>query len=337
MLSIAPIALPATPGSAGTDDLFYITDDVAGLTTLMVNVFFLGHANSDDWVLVDCGIPPYAGKIIRTAGQRFRGPPRAIVLTHGHFDHIGTVHTLLSHWPDVPVYAHELEFPYLTGQAKYPPADPTVGGGMMATTSWMLPHGPIDIRDRLRKLPADDALSAEAGPSAARGGMVPFAPGWRWVHTPGHTPGHVSLFREADRVLIAGDAFVTQKQESIYGVMSQELQIHGPPWYFTPDWPSAYESVKALAHLRPAVAATGHGRPMHNPRLAHDLSRLVRDFRTVGMPAQGRYVMEPAVSGLDGPVYIPPRSGMSPGVKTALIAGAVALGVMFLRGRGPRA
>ena len=39
-------------------------------------------------------------------------------------------------------------------------------------------------------------------------------PGWRWVHTPGHTAGHVSLFRDADRTLIAGDAFVTTKQES---------------------------------------------------------------------------------------------------------------------------
>jgi hypothetical protein len=38
-------------------------------------------------------------------------------------------------------------------------------------------------------------------------------PGWRWMHTPGHTEGHVCLFRNSDRTLIAGDAFTTTKQE----------------------------------------------------------------------------------------------------------------------------
>ncbi|OLO27054.1 hypothetical protein BTR23_21210 [Alkalihalophilus pseudofirmus] len=57
---------------------------------------------------------------------------------------------------------------------------------------------------------------------------------FRWIHSPGHTPGHVSLFRDADRTLIVGDAFVTIKQESLYSVITQEQQISGPPRYFTP-------------------------------------------------------------------------------------------------------
>ena len=54
-------------------------------------------------------------------------------------------------------------------------------------------------------------------------------PGWRWIPTPGHTPGHVSLFREADRSLIAGDAFVTVRQDSLYKVVIQQGKSAGRP------------------------------------------------------------------------------------------------------------
>src|SRR4051794_3070678 len=64
------------------------------------------------------------------AADRFsrRARPSAIILTHGHFDHVGALEHLAEHW-DAPVYAHELEMPNLDGRASYPPADPTVGGG----------------------------------------------------------------------------------------------------------------------------------------------------------------------------------------------------------------
>ena len=54
-------------------------------------------------------------------------------------------------------------------------------------------------------------------------------PGWKWIHTPGHTEGHISLFHEKDRVLIAADAFSTTKQESLLSVMTHAEQISGPP------------------------------------------------------------------------------------------------------------
>ena len=50
-------------------------------------------------------------------------------------------------------------------------------------------------------------------------GTIPGLPGWKWIHTPGHSPGHVSLFRESDRVLLAGDAFVTVRTDSFYKVI----------------------------------------------------------------------------------------------------------------------
>jgi glyoxylase-like metal-dependent hydrolase (beta-lactamase superfamily II) len=70
----------------------------------------------------------------------------------------------------------------------------------MARLSPLYPRGPVNVSGRLRALPAD--------------GSVPGMPGWRWVHTPGHTPGHVSLWRESDRTILAGDAFITTRQES---------------------------------------------------------------------------------------------------------------------------
>jgi glyoxylase-like metal-dependent hydrolase (beta-lactamase superfamily II) len=173
-------------------------------------------------------------------------------LTHGHFDHVGPLETLAKDW-DVPVYAHMLEHRYLNGTESYPPPDPTVGGGLMSLLSPLYPRKPVDIDERLRPLRDD--------------GSVPGMPGWRWLHTPGHTPGHVSLWREIDRLLVAGDAFITTRQESAYAAITQAPEMHGPPMYFTPDWVSARASVQSLAALSPDVVITGHGQAMQGQEM----------------------------------------------------------------------
>jgi glyoxylase-like metal-dependent hydrolase (beta-lactamase superfamily II) len=104
----------------------------------------------------------------------------------------------------------------------------------------------------------------------------------------------VSLFRETDRCLIAGDAFVTTRQESLYAVVTQEPEVNGPPAYFTPDWANARRSVERLAALRPAIAATGHGPPMRGQELSDGLERLVREFDRIAVPERGRYVRSSA-------------------------------------------
>jgi glyoxylase-like metal-dependent hydrolase (beta-lactamase superfamily II) len=250
--------------------------DIAYLRALIVNIVFVGQPGSGDWVLVDAGIATYDDNIAAFAAERLGPhPPRAIVLTHGHFDHVGTLHKLLERW-NVPVYAHEKELPYLTGKADYPAGDPSVGGGLMARVSPLYPHKGIDLGGHVHPLPND--------------GTIPAMPEWRWVATPGHTPGHVSLFRERDRALIAGDAFITVKQESAFAVMTQEKEIHGPPAYFTPDWDEARESVRRLEALRPATAITGHGVPIAEKELADGLAALARDFDRLAVPELGKYV-----------------------------------------------
>ncbi|AJE53847.1 MBL fold metallo-hydrolase [Paenibacillus polymyxa] len=249
--------------------------DLLSLRTLFVNVCFIGEPGSRSWVLVDTGMAGFTDSIIRLAEERFSGPPVAIVLTHGHFDHVGSVIELVQHW-GTPVYAHPLELPYLTGMKDYQKPDPSVGGGLMSGISFLYPNDAIDLDDRITSLPRD--------------GSIPGAPGWKWLHTPGHTPGHVSLFHEQRRLMVAGDAFITVKQESALAVLLQEKEIHGPPAYFTTDWQAAQRSVKMLAGLKPAIAVTGHGHFMQGTELTDQLERLAGNFEHMAVPKQGRYV-----------------------------------------------
>jgi glyoxylase-like metal-dependent hydrolase (beta-lactamase superfamily II) len=277
----------------GSGALLPVTDDVVGLRIVMVNVYFVGTPGSGGpWALVDAGLIGSEEKIIQVAQERFGDtPPVAIIMTHGHFDHVGALKDLAKYW-NVPVYAHPLEMPYLTGRSAYPPPDPTVGGGMMAVLSRFYPRDPVDLGDRALPLP-DDAT-------------VPGMPGWRWIHTPGHSAGHVSFFRDDDRVMIVGDAFVTTRQESALSVLTQRQEVHGPPAYFTTDWDAAHNSVRLLASLEPSVAATGHGTPMKGKKLARELTTLARSFDRLALPVDGRYVREPALANEEGIISIPP-------------------------------
>jgi glyoxylase-like metal-dependent hydrolase (beta-lactamase superfamily II) len=259
------------------DNTRQIVADVAYRQLAIVNVIFVGFENAGDgnWVLVDAGIPGSAGAIRSAAKARFggNGRPACIIMTHGHFDHVGVLETLASEW-EVPVYAHAAEHPYLDGSQSYPSADPSVGGGLLARLSPLFPTKPVNVASRLYDLPCDHS--------------VPFMPEWQWIHTPGHTPGHISLWRKGDRVLIAGDAFITTRQESAYAAVTQTPEMHGPPMYFTPDWESAKRSVRALAALAPEIVVTGHGAAMQGPQMRAALDALAQRFDEVAVPSQYR-------------------------------------------------
>lgn len=249
--------------------------DIAYLRLSIVNAVFIGPPDVGDkgWILVDTGLATSAKAIREAAARRFgaSSTPASIILTHGHFDHVGSAETLAREW-DVPIYAHPLELPYLDGSTAYPPADPWVGGGIMALLSPFYPREPVDLGGRLRLLPEN--------------GSVPGAPGWQWIHTPGHASGHVSLWRASDRVLVAGDAVITTGQESAYEVIVQQLEMHGPPRYFTPDWKAAGQSAKALADLNPNLIITGHGAPAAGEEMREALKLLARDFEHIAVPSK---------------------------------------------------
>jgi glyoxylase-like metal-dependent hydrolase (beta-lactamase superfamily II) len=290
------------------ENAFTVAPGVWGRKDTFVNFYAITDEKS--WVLVDAGLRWSASKIKAMANELFGegSKPAAIILTHGHFDHVGALPTLLKEW-DVPVYAHELELPYLTGQSPYPPADSSVGGGMMSMMAFMYPNSPINISKNIRKLPAN--------------GNVPEITGWKFIETPGHSPGHISLYRERDKVLIAGDAFVTTKAESAFYALTSKEHLSGPPKYFTCDWASAKFSVLKLAELKPEIVASGHGKPMAGEEMQEELERLATHFGELAEPKQGRYLNEPAVTNKYGVASWPHREEVVP--QAIKIAGLTAI------------
>jgi glyoxylase-like metal-dependent hydrolase (beta-lactamase superfamily II) len=251
-----------------------IAPGVKGLRILFVNVYGISTPDGG-WTLIDTGLFLSSSKIKHWAESQFsEARPRAIVLTHGHFDHTGTAEDLVNDW-DVPVYAHMDELKYLTGREKYPPPDPGVAGGLMAVMSPLYPRTSADLSGRVQALPADSS--------------VPTLPGWRWIHTPGHASGHVSLFREEGRLLIVGDAFCTTDNNSLLAVARQKPELTGPPAYYTPDWDAARESVQKLAALSPHTVAPGHGLPMSGDQVAAQLRELAANFDRIARPEHGKY------------------------------------------------
>jgi glyoxylase-like metal-dependent hydrolase (beta-lactamase superfamily II) len=276
------------------DKTHEVVPDVAYCRLGIVNVVFFGPSKAGDrgWVLIDAGLPGTKGLIKSAAAERFGSDarPAAIVMTHGHFDHVGALEDLADEW-NAAVYAHPLELPYLSGRASYPPGDPSVGGGLMAAMARLYPRGPVNVGARLQAFPDD--------------GTLPGMPGWRQVHTPGHSVGHVSFWREADRTLIVGDAFVTTAQESAYAVAVQHLEMHGPPMYYTVEWDKAATSVARLAELGPELVVTGHGVPMQGPEMRAALGWLAREFARIAVPRNGKYLRTPARAE-DGSAYCDP-------------------------------
>ena len=223
------------------------------------------------WVLIDTGLENSADFIIRCVNEKFGkdSKPQAIILTHGHFDHVGSVKKLSQYW-DVPVYIHELELPYVTGKKDYPLPDPNVDQGLVAKISRSFSHIIIDIGDKVKPLPKD--------------GTIPYMPGWRYIHTPGHSEGLIALFKEDGKVLIASDAFCTLKQESLMSVITQQEDISGPPKYLTTNWKLAEESIRKIIALNPKLAIPGHGKPMEGESLTKHLQYLIDNFKEVAKP-----------------------------------------------------
>jgi len=239
--------IPMTSFSSGSGHeprpgIYYYTNQI-------VNVIMVGEPGKGEWVLIDTGMPRCGKEIVSVAEKRFgkNNPPACILLTHGHFDHVGGIVHLVETWT-VPVYAHRDEFPFLTGKQAYPHPDTTVQGGILAKISSIYPVEPVNIEGIVQPLPLN--------------GSVPSLPGWKWIHVPGHSPGQVAFFREADGVLLSADAFITVRQDSFYKVLVQQKEINGPPRYLTVDWQAAWDSVRRLEALHPSLAITGHGKHM---------------------------------------------------------------------------
>jgi glyoxylase-like metal-dependent hydrolase (beta-lactamase superfamily II) len=237
-----------------------IAPGVAVIPTLIANAYLVG--DNESWVLVDACTPGNESRIQRAAKRRFgpSGRPRAILLTHGHFDHAGSAGPLADAW-GVRIYAHSRELPFLTGQSNYPPFDLGLPG-FFTRIAKFFPTGTVNLGTRVNALDPKQ--------------MIPGLPDWEMIETPGHTPGHVTFFRRNDAVLLAGDAVTTMNLDSLWGTVARRKQVCRPPAPATSNWKDARRSVELLATLRPSVIAAGHGLPMRNA--ADELSRLAENF-----------------------------------------------------------
>lgn len=249
----------------------------------------LARLDGGGWMLVDGGLGTEEGWAALDAGVRAVAGGWAevalLVVTHMHMDHVG-----------------------LAARARAASGAPVAMGALDAER---MAHAHADPDDEaayrealLRRCgaPAEFVAAVQAGRRRAagltppvavdrelegEGGELPGAPGWRWVWTPGHTAGHVSLLRESDRLLVAGDAVLPAITPTI-GVNRQRPDPVG-------DYLGALRRLEAL---RPSLVLPGHGDPIADPaaRLAglRDATREETAEVLALLPPEGATVWEAA-------------------------------------------
>jgi glyoxylase-like metal-dependent hydrolase (beta-lactamase superfamily II) len=187
-----------------------------------INVYLVGD------VLVDAGTP---GAKKRILGQLEGRDVRTHLVTHAHPDHFGSSHAVcealgLALWTGAgDAEAIETATPVLA-QGRVP--------ALLAKMK-MPPAHPVDRRLREGDRVGDFVV----------------------LDTPGHSPGHIALWRESDRTLVCGDVFFNLPS------------LRPPPRMLTFDPVVNRASMRRLAELRPALVLFGHGPPLRDPdRLA---------------------------------------------------------------------
>ena len=183
-------------------------------------------------MLVDTGAPGQEVAIATAMAEVGvgLGKLRRIVLTHQDLDHVGSLHAMVEA-TGAQVLAHEVEGPFIDGSQ--PPR---------FARAELLERGPEfrPLVESLRPTVVDRLL--------ADGERLELAGGVRVVSTPGHTPGHLCLYLERRRTLIAGDALVAHRG-----------RVYGPSTKFSADLPAARESVQKLAELDVRAVVCYHG------------------------------------------------------------------------------
>lgn len=198
-------------------------------------------------VLVDTGFPGLLPKF-KEALTEAHVPweqLRTIIITHQDLDHIGSLPALLSEeCLGLTVLAHEVEKPYIEGERMLLKHTPEA---LAAAEAMIPPHVPEEWRRAF--------LSVLSHPPKGRvdqtledGEILPFAGGITVIHTPGHSPGHLSLYHHDSRTLIAADALTVQGGE-----------LHGPTPSATPDMKLALSSLTKFAEYEIDTVICYHG------------------------------------------------------------------------------
>lgn len=209
--------------------MLQLADDVWQVALAPRNLF---NAYVIGDVLVDAGLPLHAKKIL---GELEGRSIAAHALTHVHNDHAGGSKRV-SQTLRIPVWVGAGDAEALrTGKAAIAPG--RRGASLMA---W---YGGSPAVEPDRELREGDEVG----------------PGFAVLDTPGHTPGHLSFWRESDRTLVCGDVFFNMN------IVTTGFGLHQPPDLFTYDPPQNRRSERRLAELEPALVLFGHGPPLRDP------------------------------------------------------------------------
>jgi hydroxyacylglutathione hydrolase len=205
-----------------------------------INVYLVGD------VVIDAATRQAEKRILRQLAGR---TVTAHVLTHVHPDHQGSSHAI----------CERLGVPVWCGRGDVPAME--VPGSVIARDA---PRIVSSLQERFWVGPPHPVTRAlEEGDEVA---------GFTVLETPGHTSGHLSFWRERDRVLIVGDVLTNMN------LFTGLPGLHEPPAFATPDPARDRASARRLAELRPALACFGHGPPLRDPgKLAEFVARLPLD------------------------------------------------------------
>lgn len=185
-------------------------------------------------VLIDAGLGFDKRRILKQIEGRTIS---AHALTHAHLDHYGASHAI----------CEQLGLPMWCGADD---VEAVESGKMVGAGGRMLP-------------------AAKAHPIARALREGDEVAGFTVLDTPGHSPGHVSYWRESDRTLICGDVMWGTNPFLMRGDIREPF----PP--FSPDPRRNRESARRIAALEPALVCFGHGKPLRDPaRLAAAVAKL---------------------------------------------------------------